>query len=162
MSCCTVAGSGGHNGERLAISSVARCSAARLVTALLLEGRKPMLVSVASLSEDKTSMVGPGFGARRLWFCRVDGGVPSSLLLCESLGAITFLLFFEGRAASLLEGVFFEYARALSSVKNPKNFVASARVLNFLWYRLRPFVIWRHSFHEVVSNSGSSPLFRTA
>jgi hypothetical protein len=124
-------------------------------------------VSVASLSEDETSMVGLSFGARRFWFRRVDGGVPSSLLLSlellfESRVAISFLLFLEGRAVSLLDGFFLECSSACLSEEKPRNFVASLRVLNFLWCRLSPFVIFRHSFHEVVSSSGSSPLFRTA
>jgi hypothetical protein len=137
--------------------------------AVLLVGRKPKPVSVvaASLSEDKTSMVALGFGARRFWFRSVGGGVPSSLLLMllllfKSCVTFFFLLFLEGRAVSLLDGVCFECPRAFSSVENPKNFVVSARVLNFLWCQLGPFVALRHSSHDVVSNSGSSPLFRTA
>ena len=118
---------------------MARCSAARLVMAVLLAGRKPRPVSVvaASLSEDKTSMVALGLGARRFCFCSEGGGVPSSLLLSlpllfKSSVAFTFLLFLEGRAVSLLDGVCFEYERACLSEENPRNFVASSRVSNLL------------------------------
>ena len=107
---CT--GEGGIKGGRLAVSSIARCNAARLVVAVPLVGRNPVSDAAASLSEDRTSVVALGFGARLLCFCGVGGGVSSPSLLLLVLPRLVFFLLYrlESGAVSLLDddGVFLE------------------------------------------------------
>ena len=159
-------GEGGTRGVRLAASSVARCNAPRLVMAVPLVGRNAVSVSAASLSEDSTSMVALGFGARLLCFCGVGGGVSSPLSQLLVLARLAFFLLhrLESGAVSLLDddGVCLEYSKASASVGNARNFFASLRELNFLWYRLCPSVSLLHLGHDVVSNSALSPFLRTA
>ena len=130
---CT--GEGGTRGVRLAASSMARCNAARLVMAVPLVGRNPVSVAAASLSEDSTSMVALGFGARLLCFCGVGGGVSSPLSLLLVLARLAFFLLhrLESGAVSLLDddGVCLEYSKGKCVGGKRKEFLRFAAGVEF-------------------------------